>query len=270
VKKCPSCLKTEDNDSIRFCKHCGTELFYPERFGGVNKEMKIVIINGTEVKGCTYHIKEAFAAPLRNSHTITEFYLPKDMPHFCNGCKMCFIKDESLCPHSELVKPIWDAILEANLLVVTAPVYGLGIPAGLKAFFDHLCVYWMVHRANPAMFSKRAVVITNCVGMPFMAKSAQRDIVNALSWLGISRIRRLGVGLLEGVIWDELSEGRRIKIERKARQLGLKHSNIHPAGKSLKMRFKFLMCKIMHVAVFKKEDTPSADNQYWIEQGWLK
>jgi len=31
MKKCPRCLKYED-ESIRFCKHCGTELFFENRF----------------------------------------------------------------------------------------------------------------------------------------------------------------------------------------------------------------------------------------------
>ena len=39
MKKCPACFKNEDNDSVRFCKHCGTELFYPERFGEANKSI---------------------------------------------------------------------------------------------------------------------------------------------------------------------------------------------------------------------------------------
>jgi len=31
MKKCPSCLKY-DNETVRFCKHCGTELFFENRF----------------------------------------------------------------------------------------------------------------------------------------------------------------------------------------------------------------------------------------------
>jgi hypothetical protein len=50
----------EDPAEPRFCKSCGTETFYPERFAGRNPKMKITVINGTEVKGCTYHIKKAF------------------------------------------------------------------------------------------------------------------------------------------------------------------------------------------------------------------
>ena len=32
MKKCPRCMKTEENDLTRFCKHCGTELFFLDRF----------------------------------------------------------------------------------------------------------------------------------------------------------------------------------------------------------------------------------------------
>ena len=31
MKKCPKCMRS-DNDSQRFCTHCGTELFFTERF----------------------------------------------------------------------------------------------------------------------------------------------------------------------------------------------------------------------------------------------
>jgi len=232
--------------------------------------MNITIINGTEVKGCTFAMKEIFVSAIGSGHQITEFYLPKDMPHFCCGCKVCFFKDENKCPHAEQTMPIWEAILNADLLVFAAPVYGLSIPASLKALLDHYCVHWMVHRPNPAMFSKTAVIITNCIGAGLMAKLSQRDMKNALSWMGVSKIKRVGIGLLEGVIWDELSEKRQKKIESKIKRIAGKHKSIKPAGKSLKTRFKFFVCKAMHQAVLKKENPPSADNQHWIENGWIK
>jgi len=270
MKKCPSCLEHED-DSVRFCISCGTELFYEHRFPGwSNGKMNIVVINGTEVKGCTYHIKEAFLTPLRKNSKIVEFTLPRDMPHFCCGCKICFFASEKRCPHADDVAPIRNAILESDLIIITAPVYGLGIPGALKNLLDHFTVNWMVHRPDPRMFLKHAVVITNCIGPGFMAKSSQRDIVNALSWMGVSRIKRLGIGLLEGVIWDELSEKRRNEIINKANNLGLKYNSIRHAKKSLKFKMKFRVSKIMHAAVLRKKDIPGADNQHWIDQGWLK
>ena len=42
--------------------------------------MKVTVITGTEVKGCTYHIKEAFLEVLREDSEITEYVLPKICP----------------------------------------------------------------------------------------------------------------------------------------------------------------------------------------------
>lgn len=36
MKKCPACLK-RDSDSTRFCRHCGTELFFEHRFEAKSK-----------------------------------------------------------------------------------------------------------------------------------------------------------------------------------------------------------------------------------------
>ena len=119
--------------------------------------MNIVVINGTDVKGCTYQIKEFFLEPLRKGNFITEFYLPKDFPHFCCGCKTCFLISEELCPHAERSMPIWNAILAADLLVFAYPVYVLRTPGQMKALLDHFGCHWMVHRPDRQMFNKRAV-----------------------------------------------------------------------------------------------------------------
>ena len=117
--------------------------------------MKISVINGTEVKGCTYNIKEMFLEDLRDSNEVTEYYLPKDLPYFCCGCKTCFFKSEAECPHAQYVMPIWESILDSDLLVFAAPVYALRTTAQMKSLLDHLCVHWMVHRPKESMFSKK-------------------------------------------------------------------------------------------------------------------
>jgi len=175
--------------------------------------LNIVVINGTEVKGCTYHIKEFFLSELKDNNKIEEFYLPRDMPHFCKGCKVCFFEDENLCPHASDTMPIWNSILSADLLVFATPVYALRIPGQLKALLDHFSCHWMVHRPNRAMFSKRAVILTNSIGAP--NKAAQKDIITSLTWMGVSDIKSLGCGLMEGVIWHELSENGAGKSKRK-------------------------------------------------------
>ena len=45
--------------------------------------------------------------------------------------------------------PIWNSILDADLLLFTSPVYALGTTAQMKSLLDRLCVHWMVHELPP-------------------------------------------------------------------------------------------------------------------------
>ena len=47
--------------------------------------MKITVINGTEKKGVTFRLKEAFLKAFGDDAGITEFYLPRDCPNCCAG-----------------------------------------------------------------------------------------------------------------------------------------------------------------------------------------
>ncbi len=230
--------------------------------------MKIVVINGTEVKGCTYRIKEIFLDVLRDGNEIKEFYLPKDCPHFCRGCKTCFLKDERLCAHAEYVMPIWNAMLGSDLLVFASPVYALRTTAQMKALLDHLCVHWMVHRPDEKMFTKKSVILTNAIGV--FNGGAQRDIATSLMWLGISDIKKMGVGLMEGVFWDELSYKRQGIIVRKTEKLAKRYKDAYTARKGIKVSLLFFVLKKMHRIFTKKEETLSADNQYWVDKGWVR
>ena len=230
--------------------------------------MKIAVINGTEVRGCTYNIKEAFLDELREGNEIVEFYLPKDMPHFCIGCKNCFFVSEEKCPHAKFTMPIWKAIMDSDLLVFTSPVYALRASGQMKALLDHFCVHWMVHRPKDKMFTKKAVILTNAIGV--FNSGAQNDMRTSISWLGVSDIRKFGIGLLEGVIWDELSEKRRDLITSKVKKLAKKYVTPYKSRKGIKVRILFMVTKSMHQKFAKTEDPISADNAYWLEQGWIK
>lgn len=230
--------------------------------------MKITVISGTEVKGCTYHMKESFLELLHDGNEIKEFYLPKDLPHFCCGCKRCFLKSEQLCPHAEYVIPIWDAMLDSDLLVFASPVYALRTTAQMKTLLDHLCVHWMVHRPDDRMFGKKAVILTNAIGI--FNGGAQKDIATSLMWLGVSDIKKLGVGLMEGVIWNELSDKRRNIIIGKVKKLAKRYQHPYKSHKGIKIGLLFSITKKMHQIFTKKEETLSVDNQYWVDKGWVK
>ena len=230
--------------------------------------MKIVVVNGTPVKGVTFHMKEMFLERLGGENEILEFY-PKDMPPFCAGCKNCFIRGEERCPHAAQTGPVWQAFLEADLIVFAYPIYALRAPASIKSLLDHFCVHWMVHRPEPVMFEKTAVIITNSIGAP--NGTAQRDVATSLAWMGVSKIHCCGAGLMGQIIWDEMTEKMKKKLEGKLHKLAKKAETLKPRkGKSLKVGLLFQLCRIEHALILKMEDTPSLDTGHYIAHGWIK
>lgn len=232
--------------------------------------MKCLVITGTQQKGCTYHLKEIFLEELK-ADQVVEFTLPKDGPAYCLGCKRCFLESEDLCPHADKVGPIWQAILAADLIVFAYPVYVLRAPGHVKSLLDHLGVHWLVHRPDPRMFSKRVAIITQSIGGP--NKEAQKDVETSLRWMGVPEVRRIGFGLREGVVWEELSPKRRQTFAKKLRAFARYYHDSDPVKPTLRVRFGFGMGKRMQKQVIKK--TPegkalSVDAQYWLDHGWIK
>ena len=230
--------------------------------------MKIVVINGTEKQGVTYKLKELFLQEFRGNADITEFYLPKDCPTFCKGCTTCFLKGEDKCSNSVYSKPIREAIEQADLLVFTTPVYVMHTTGAMKVFLDHMAFRWMPHRPHPAMFSKRAVIISQCLGAG--AKSATKDIKDSLFWWGVSKIEVFTTRLMSNILWDKLSQKKQQKIIKKMQKFSNKIAKINfnkRARTKLNTKFKFCMCRLIQKTIGKKQET--LDGNYWKEQGWL-
>lgn len=164
--------------------------------------------------------------------------------------------------------PMWQAILNVDLLIFVSPVYALRTTAQMKTLLDHLCVHWMVHRPDERMFNKRAVILTNAVGV--FNGGAQKDIATSLSWLGVSDIKKLGIGLLEGVIWNQLSDKRKNIIIKKTKKIAEKYKKTRTVHKKIRMIMKFAISKIIHQAVARKDKILSVNNQYWVDKGWIK
>lgn len=59
--------------------------------------MKIVIINGQSHKGSTWNIGKLLIGKITGEKEVVEYFLPKDLNHFCLGCFACLEKREK-CP----------------------------------------------------------------------------------------------------------------------------------------------------------------------------
>jgi len=231
--------------------------------------MKITVINGTEKHGVTYRLKEIFLSEFRRTADIMEYYLPKDCPDFCMGCTSCILKGENTCKDADKINVIANSLLEADLIVMTSPAYVMHATGAMKAFLDHLAYRWMPHRPAPEMFTKRAVILTQCLGAG--AKSAAKDIRHSLSWWGISKIGVFTGALMSDIVWDKLSEKKRDELTKKVKKLSRKFARIDytkPAHTNLITKIKFSFCRTMQKSLHKANpDYP--DEKYWAQQGWL-
>lgn len=235
--------------------------------------MKITVINGTEKHGTTFRLKELFLKGLRERlpalPEITEFYLPRDCPSFCRGCINCTLKGEHTCKDAEYIQKITASLIESDLIVMTSPAYVMHTTGAMKAFLDHLAYLWMPHRPSPQMFTKRAVIITQCLGAG--AKPAAKDIKHSLSWWGISNITVFTGRLMGDIVWERLGEKKRSQLTRGILRLSEKLSRINykkPPRVHAATKIKFFFCRRMQQTLHRN-DPKYLDGRYWADQGWL-
>jgi multimeric flavodoxin WrbA len=225
-------------------------------------KVKIALINGQDHKGSTYHIGRMLAEKMTDTDNITEVFLPRDMPKFCCGCAKCITENEKLCPHRSYLEPITETMDSADVLIFTTPVYVFHATGSMKAFLDHYAYRWMVHRPEEKMFSKQAVCISTAAGAGM--KSACRDIKDSLFFWGVAKIYRYGVAVA-AVSWDEVSEKKKIKIEKKLNKLSKailkRDGNVNTP---LKTKLVFYIMRI----VYRHPWNP-ADGDYWQAKGWI-
>lgn len=100
---------------------------------------KIVVITGSPRKnGNSFAMTDAFiqAAEARG-HTITCFDAAMKKVGGCRACETCF-KTGKACSFDDDFNTIAPAILEADAVVFTMPVYWYSIPAQIKGVIDRL------------------------------------------------------------------------------------------------------------------------------------
>lgn len=226
--------------------------------------MKITVLYATprKSKSSTYNLAQRFISRLSGGDGVTEFFLPRDMPDFCVSCWSCFT-DHTKCPHYNKLKPIVDSMLEADLLIFTAPVYVFHIPAQLKAFLDHFGYQWMSHQPRKDMFGKRALLISTAAGAG--TSSALKDINDSMTFWGISKVYRFGRNVMASD-WDIVSDKRKQKLLSDADRLADRiMSKGMKAKASIKVKTLFYVMRHMQ----KAYKFNPADVSYWEKQGWL-
>ena len=224
--------------------------------------MKIVMINGQNHKGSTYNIGRLLAKNIGSDKDIVEFFLPKDLNHFCLGCYTC-IEDDTKCPFYEEKNRIMKEVEEADILIFTTPTYCLRASAPMKSFIDLTFNYWMSHRPRKCMFNKKAVVISTAAGSG--AKKAVKDVSDALFYWGIPCIVEYGI-CIQAMNWDGVSEKKKQKIEKDTIRIAQRLSRKKSVKAGIKTKVMFSLMRMMQKADLGAGE---ADKSYWEKSGWL-
>lgn len=121
---------------------------------------KIVVITGSPRKnGNSFAMTDAFIkAAESKGHTVTRFDAAKMNLGGCHACETCY-KSGKACSFDDEFNTIAPAILEADTIVFTMPVYWYSIPAQIKCVIDKLfslCV------AGKDVAGKECALITCC------------------------------------------------------------------------------------------------------------
>lgn len=100
---------------------------------------KIVVITGSPRRnGNSFAMTEAFIkAAQEKGHTVTRFDAALKKVGGCHACETCF-KTGKACSFDDDFNTIAPAILEADAVVFTMPVYWYSIPAQIKGVIDRL------------------------------------------------------------------------------------------------------------------------------------
>lgn len=230
--------------------------------------MKITVLNGSMRHGSTWHCMDLIRQEIEKSEKVelSEFFFPKDMPHFCTGCFSCFYKGEEICPHAEYITPIVASIVQSDLLILTSPVYGMDVSGQMKALLDHLCFMWMSHRPNPQMFQKIGLTISTTAGAGL--GHTTKTMRNSLKFWGVKKVYSYKFPV-SAMKWSDVSEKKLAKMNRETKKLGARIARtVQNSSKLPGPVFRSLFFKMM-TGMQKKNDWNPTDRKHWEAQGWL-
>lgn len=223
--------------------------------------MKITAIYGTNHIGSTVLLaRELIASLPHGEDDITEFFLPRDFSHYCNGCGACFTAETPLCVQAgETLTPLLDAMDAADILIFASPVYVYHVTGAMKSFLDHLGSRWIIHRPNGKMAHKSAVLLTTAAGSGM--KQTLGDLRDSMNWWGVGRVFSFGKRV-QALHPQQLSDKCKTEMSLDMQKLARKVTSAS-ASPRVGVRARYFLGKKMGGGLLP------ADHTYWKAQGWM-
>lgn len=221
--------------------------------------MKILTIHGSPHKGQTYKATMEFLAQLgdRIEIEVKHVFLFQEHLEQCRGCGTCVTHGEERCPSKDRLREIHALIRDADVLILTTPVYALQVTALVKNFIERSS--YVFHR--PCYFGKGFMSIST------QFYSGDKDVAKYLT----SVINFWGFNVIPGL---------RLTMSKKSEVI---QKNIAAAVERFlsgqtRVRFPvpklkdFMMFRVRRTVMKSKsylEEFPR-DVEYFREQAWLQ
>ena len=121
---------------------------------------KILVITGSPRKnGNSFAMTDAFIkAAEAKGHTVTRFDAAMKNVGGCRACETCF-KTGKACSFDDDFNTVAPAILDADAVVFTMPVYWYSIPAQIKGVIDRI---YSLYASGKDIAGKECALITCC------------------------------------------------------------------------------------------------------------
>lgn len=227
--------------------------------------MRITVIHGQMHKGSTYEISKQVVDTLATEIThVSEFFLPKDMPHACVGCYNCFQNGAKTCPHYEAMAPITEALEASDVILLESPCYVFGMTGQMKTFLDHMAYRWLSHRPHEKMFQKVGIVVSTAAGAG--ARKTVKAMAENLFFWGVPVVFKYGVNVA-GSQWADVSMEKKAKINKSVQKMSVK------IKKAVQRKIVPIKMKVMFNLMQKNQKANTwipRDKQHWEERGWLE
>ena len=227
--------------------------------------MRLVIFHGSPRRGNTYRAATLFLQGLRRQGEVQvqEFFLPEDLPVFCEGCQKCFGGSPEGCPHTRYVAPMVQAVLDAEALFFTTPHYGASDMSGaMKNLLDHLEMFSMQIAPRREIFAKKAFVLTTGAG----SGSALVPMRRGLKRWGINRVYCLALRMRTNQ-WDSMPKSRQEQFCEKLRYAAKKFYQAKPRSPYLSTVWEYYLFRFVLQKFVGSEAYPY---QHWQEMGFLE
>ena len=103
--------------------------------------MRILVLNGSPKRDLsdTMHITRAFLDGMQDAapQDVRLIHVNERHIDYCTGCFVCK-KNGGTCVLDDDMREILDAILDADLLIFSFPLYSYGMPGALKNVIDRM------------------------------------------------------------------------------------------------------------------------------------